>query len=583
MKIIEPLKKSIIGLYESIRRFPAAIGFSTAAAVIIMVLVHNEQNFSSDTKQILGRIAMVLALGIPVSLCINMVFERRREIPLAVRALAYGTEAAGLILYYFFLLKSFNMVPVTRYIGFSLAFYLAFVFIPYFFRRDGFELYVVRLLTRFFTTVLYSVVLYLGIVAIIFTVEKLLEIGINEKLYFDVWLAVVAVFATSFFLAGVPMQEEQLGINSYSKLLKVLLLYIVMPLTAIYTAILYIYFAKIIITVQWPVGIVAHLVLWYSVVCTAIILLASPLQNESRWAGRFMFIMPKLIIPLIIMMFLSVGIRVKAYGVTENRYYVIALGLWVLGVMMYLNLAGNKRNIVLPVSLALIAILSVAGPLSSYSVSKFSQNQRFEGLLEKYGMLQNGFITRSDKEISMADKKEISEILHYFSRSHSLEDVRYLPEGFKLSQMEQVFGFDADEFGNVYINNRYFAYNSGAVSSPIDIRGYSYMFRMSYYGSIEPVSAYDMEISYDDSSQEILINAEGRQIYKKSVANLVKQLREKLGEDSKHNVPLSDMSFEEENENIKVKIVFSHIDGHINEDEDSMRIDSMEFYMLVRK
>jgi len=55
-----------------------------------------------------------------------------------------------------------------------------------------------------------------------------------------------------------------------------------------------------------------------------------------------LFWLPKAIIPLLLVMFVCVGIRVNAYGVTENRYFAIALGVWVLVVMVYLALTGQK-------------------------------------------------------------------------------------------------------------------------------------------------------------------------------------------------------------------------------------------------
>ena len=50
---------------------------------------------------------------------------------------------------------------------------------------------------------------------------------------------------------------------------------------------------------------------------------------------------PKAILPLIVMMFISIGIRINAYGLTENRYYVVALGIWAFLVMIYFAFGKN--------------------------------------------------------------------------------------------------------------------------------------------------------------------------------------------------------------------------------------------------
>jgi hypothetical protein len=88
-----------------------------------------------------------------------------------------------------------------------------------------------------------------------------------------------------------------------------------------------------------------------------------------------------------------------------------------------MNLAKTKRNIILPVSLAIIAFLAVFGPWSSFSVSKFSQNQRFENILSRYNMIKGNEIIKPARTVSNEDKSEISQILSYFERSHKFSDV----------------------------------------------------------------------------------------------------------------------------------------------------------------
>jgi len=58
-----------------------------------------------------------------------------------------------------------------------------------------------------------------------------------------------------------------------------------------------------------------------------------------------------LILPLLAMMFIAMGIRINAYGITENRYFVLAAGLWVTGSMLYLIISKEPRNVYLPASL----------------------------------------------------------------------------------------------------------------------------------------------------------------------------------------------------------------------------------------
>lgn len=374
-----------------------------------------------------------------------------------------------------FLLKDFSMVSVTRYIAFSLAFYLIFTFIPYFYRRENFELYVIKLFTSFLITYLYSLILFLGLAAMLFTVDKLFSAGISSKLYFDIWLIVAGIFAPGFFLADIPEFGKEFSIDNYPKVLRVLLLNIVMPMIVVYSIILYVYFVKIIITWKWPEGIISNLVLWFSIISTIVIFFTYILRDRNKWVRIFTSIFPKLILPLLAMMFVSIAIRVNAYGITENRYFVIVAGLWVTGCMLYFSFTKSLKNTVLLVSLALIAVLSVSGPWSGYSVSKLSQNMRFEKILKTNNMLKDSSITKPPKDLQENDKKEISEIIAYFNRYHSLKDVKYLPVGFKTEQAKDILGFELQDYDGVRNgNSKYFDHYLSEDGSVMEINDYNY-------------------------------------------------------------------------------------------------------------
>ena len=604
MKLTDFIKRLIAGLYASIKRFPVTIILTSAVAIMLIIINHNEMNFSNELIEKLARITMLTALAVPLSLCIRLIFEKHANLSLIHKVAVYLAGIIVLILYYFFLLPDIRMVSVSRYIAFSIALYLCFISIPYIYRSKTnglnatcFELYVINLLSRFFVTVIYSAVLFAGLAAIIFTLDKLFSVPIQEKYYYYTWLIIAGVFAPAYFLSGLPSENHEVhpsyapgapekNAGNYPKPLKILLLYIVMPIIVVYTAILYVYFAKIIITLQWPVGLITHLVLWYSLISTGVIFLVSPLKEENKWVKGFIFRLTKIIIPLIAIMFVSIGIRVAAYGITENRYFVIILGLWVLGMMIYTSFTGARKNIAMPISLALVAVLSVSGPWSGYSVSKYSQNKRFEGILQKYGMLKDNIIVKPGVEIAESDRIELSEILHYFEQSHKLSDVKYLPKDFKMENMEDIFGFPYQY--NIYAaeKQKYFYYNVSEWSEPIDIKGYDYLVdsRGLYSGTGQFIDK--MHIKYDANSTILQIFHGDDIIYGKTLSDFGIQLYRKFGivekrMAQKQEISQEDMSFTEETDKVKLKFVFLNAYGEINSSKDKVSINSLEFYLLV--
>lgn len=209
---------------------------------------------------------MIIALGFPISICIKLYFEKKEVYKWGHIIAAFIGEGLILVLYYFFLLKDFSMVSTSRYVGVNLVVYLLFIFIPYLKYKENFELYAMKIFEKFFITIIYSIVLYGGLCAVLATIDKLLEVQVPSNFYYYTFLIVAGIFAPTYYLGGLPTVKDKFTIENYSNIFKVLVIYIIMPLITIYTVILYIYFARIIITVKWPVGLISNLVLWYAVI-----------------------------------------------------------------------------------------------------------------------------------------------------------------------------------------------------------------------------------------------------------------------------------------------------------------------------
>ncbi len=584
MKILHALNAVLIGFYSSIKRFPVTIGFSTAASVIVIILTEMDGAAAQNTTDLLKRIAMILALGVPLSLCVQLGFERCGIASNRTKTIVHVAGAALLVLYFLFLLPDFHPVSIIRYVAFNLALYLAFVILPYFYKRERFERYAITLSVRFLITGVYSAVLFAGIAIILFTINKLLAVAIPETAYFNVFVLISGVFAPCFFLAGIPAGEQTSESNDYSKPLKILLLNIVIPLIIAYTAILYIYFAKIIVTLQWPEGLVGHLVLWYSIVSIGVVLYITPLRGENKWARMFISGFPKIILPILVMMFISIGIRIDSYGVTENRYFVVAVGLWVWGTMIYWSLVKKPRNIMIFLALACIAILSVAGPWSAFSISKFSQNQRFERILLKHDMIRDNAIVKPAVAIPNTDKKEISQIISYFYKSHHIQDLHLIPKDFKTGQMESVFGFPYEPGQYGPAENEFFYFNASPSDKPVSIKGYDYLIDLRGYEQETGLSENDLAIQYDNKNEDARIRVlyQGTSIYDKPLASFIKQLSDAHMETDNKEIKPEEATFTDQTDRIELTLIVANVNGTRNRDTGQLAIKGMDGYILVK-
>jgi hypothetical protein len=513
-----------------------------------------------------------------MSLSITLGFERLKS----SKTVEYGSFALAafvLALYYFFLLPEFGMVSLTRYTAVTVALYLTFLAVPYYFKRPGFEMYVIKVISRFLVTALYSAILFAGLAITLLTIDLLLGINVSGVFYSNVWFVVAGIFAPCFFLAGLPAIDQDMALETYPTLLKVLLLYIVMPIILTYTMILYIYFLKTLMTMEWPQGTVSHLVLWYSVFSAGILFLLYPIVQENKLVKSFTTWFPKLILPALLVMFMAIGVRIQAYGVTENRYFVVILGLWVFGIMIYYNLTTRFRNIVLPLSLALIALLAVSGPWSAYSVSRYSQNLRFEALAAQYNMIQGDTLHKPTQDISDEDKREFVSILEYFDRSHDLRAVKLLPDGFEFQDMDQVFGFSREDIW-MSPGRQQFIHLHSQVKS-LDIRNYDFFISSANLMG-EAVTIDGLTVRYSPDEHKLVMLDGNQEIYSKDLRVLAEEVAGKYGTPYQE-VSVEDMTFVEDNADIQVKLVFINIFGRGDSDSDKITIDNMEFHLLLKQ
>jgi hypothetical protein len=572
-------------VFSSIKRFPVTLFIALVTAILLIYQNHNYPLVTNEIRSIIKRLAMVSALGIPISLCVKMFLERRLEIKKYVRVIIYLVLLIPLI-YFYYLLKDESIVSTIRYIGFTLVFYVAFTFIPYFYRRNNYEMYVVKLFTNFFITYLYSIILYGGLSAIIFTIDKLFNINMNGKVYVDILILVGTVFAPAYFLSSIPRYEETIDASSYSKVLNVLIMYIITPITIAYSIIMYAFFIKIIITGIWPNNLISNLVLWYSLISILVIFFIYPLKNTNKFTRNFVIWFPRLILPIILMMFISMGIRINVYGITEPRYLVMIAGIWVFINMTYIGFGKNIKNIFLTVSLVVFSIVSVLGPFSSYSISKSSQNNRFEKILQKNDMIINETVVKISNEISENDNRDLTSIIYYFDNNHKLKDLKYLPENFNIDDIEKVFGFKPDyniPKNNDGMNNvSYYLEDSEKIFSIEDYTYFidynNYPVKANYNNGINSSTNDNLTIVHSDGGSQLKIMNEKQEIYKVDINEVANKISEKsAGKDMRS---IGDMTFTDENDKIKIKLVFKNIYGSIN--NNKMKLLEANFYIFIK-
>ncbi|NNK49239.1 MAG: DUF4153 domain-containing protein [Gemmatimonadetes bacterium] len=419
-------------------RFPLVF-LSAAIAAAAGVLLPD----SSIEDTLLG-VLYVATLGIPLSLAVELVAERRGLSGLT-RWMAGFLVVALLVAIYVGRLSWSEPVELLRYVQLSVAAHLLVAVAPYLGVREwnGFWQYNRSLLLRFLIAGVFSFVLYVGLAIALLAVDNLLGVNVEGETYFRLWCVIAFLFNTWFFISGIPEDLEALDRRAdYPPALKVLGQYILSPLVTVYLLIITAYLGRILITRVWPSGWIGYLVSSVAVAGILSLLLLYPIEEreENRWVrsyARWFYIG---LIPANVMLLLAIWKRIQQYAITEPRYFLVILSLWLAGISLFYAFSRSRNIKVIPATLALLAIVTFAGPWSAYAVSRRSQTARLENLLQRNGMLVDGRVRAVEDSdgVPFDDRREIGAVLSYLAETHGTGSIEpWFPEG-RLAEVDTI-------------------------------------------------------------------------------------------------------------------------------------------------
>lgn len=301
---------------------------------------------------------------------------------------------------YFLLSPQFFQADLLRFALFILAGHLLVSFSMYPESTNVLEFWHFNkiLFLRFITAVLFSITLFAGLSVALLTIDTLFSYDISGVIYFRLFVIISLGFNSLFFLAGIPEASDysfdlqhppsdaKMKIDHhYPKILKIFTQYVLIPLLTIYFGILVVYELKIAINAQLPDGMVSVLILGYAVFGILSYLLIYPISKDSgnEWMRQFAELFFWLMLPLLILLFIAIGVRVFDYGLTELRYFIILLAIWLLGISLYFIIRKTPKIQLIPISLFILTLFATYGPQSATDLSKRSQQNRLRTFLPK--------------------------------------------------------------------------------------------------------------------------------------------------------------------------------------------------------
>jgi len=617
-------------------RFPLTLITSFIAVCIGIYLIE----FEKDAINLFPFINAMLcaALGIPLFFCIN-VFTQKLKL---AQSKSIIIKVGGVIiigLLYFTLPNSEETantsLPYIRYVIYNLSLHLLVSFAPYIKGREfnGFWQYNRILFTRFILSLVYSGFLYTGIALAMGAMQLLFDVKIQGETYGELFIFIGGFFNTWFFISGMPDDFDELEkIEHYPFGLKVFSQYILLPLLLLYLVILYMYGAKIIALWDWPKGVVSWLIVAVSVLGIFTFLLIHPYgqKDENSWIKKFTKVFYFIVVPLVILLFLAISIRLSDYGITINRYIILLLGVWLTLVSGYFIIGKNNIKFI-PISLCIMMLLMSFGPWSMFSVSERSQANRLEQILTQHNILKAGKIENeqelsidstfyhqkldfpNQKLITDSVANEIKSIIDYLDDHHGFNSIKnWYTQDFdneiesynktkkrwsRINEAEIYMKAMGLEYRYYYVNseNDYFSYSTPYYRQITNIKGYDYMLDIDYYYYTENNYNENNKIPFEldgvaygikrvNKDRYILeLFKEEESILAIDIDNLKEDLIGKYGKKYQNDLPQNELTIKGDEGNISYKLEIQNLNFRTEKGKTNIESINGKLFMQIKK
>ena len=381
---------------------------ATNIVIIIATLVFTFANFNAWSKFLtsFAIIAVIAAINFFVA---ESYFKKK-----SARIYSYiiGFAIAG-IFERFVHYNTFGTSIYRILIGYSIVAFLIGLFKVI--KNSGLELskYCTRAFKNLFGTGVIYGILVVGFILIMTIAISLLTSG---KDYEPVMRAQIAIFG--LFLVPATLLSITNTEGESSKFIEAVISFVLLPLTAIATIIIYIYMLKILALRQIPQNSIYRIIAGLFVVAFPVWVMTYEYKQKNKFVEVFSKIMPIAFIPLIGLQIYSIGARIEQNGITPVRYIGVMFIIFEI-IAIILSIVNKRKyltNVVL-VAAGLLAISTILPVVNMEQISNYNQAARLRNAWRE---------GESFTSLSKEEKATASSAYKYLLRQEKPE--KYLPK-----------------------------------------------------------------------------------------------------------------------------------------------------------
>lgn len=382
------IKESILFLADMFKEYPFTLGIIMAIAILNMIFMEGDQ--LKDARKIYENLNIYLIIFGAQSLFVEEHFSKYRKNEETTPLIYWIGEAASFVIAipatYLIKMDTGEFNRVSDFSGRFFGVYsgvLVVLAIYHMYKRleEKFETYCIKAFGACFKSSIIYGLFALGIAIIVLIFEELIADTGHFLARAEIFLA--AGIYVPMILSCLSKAGEEIG-----KFAKVVFLYVLQPLLLVAFLIIYIYIFKIIFTMTLPSNEVFEILAFLFAIGMPIWTMAMAF-NDTEYENKLSLLakfVPYAFIPFIILQCICIGLRIKNYGVTEERYFAVALIVFeVLYFVFYILQVILKKNLIalsLFVACAMSVVIFVLPFVNVYDVSLNSQMARLEQMLK---------------------------------------------------------------------------------------------------------------------------------------------------------------------------------------------------------
>ncbi len=371
------IKKYPSQISTAFKRFPLAVAFAiftTIAFIYVFESGHSPTEYKFSHWLMIYPIAASM-----IALSVSLVQESRKRfnfLPHIIAGTIWLAISIALVLYF---PKNSNDIGRT-YVGTTYLFiyttaFLSIFVAPFFKQKDenGFWVFLMRNAKAAVVAIAISVVLLVAIDGLLFGFFNLFDIKVSARPF--VYSAIISsctIFPILFF-SGIPSisdcQQEPPTLNKFETSTN---RFIFLPVVSLYIALLYAYIVKIIIQWEMPKGMVSFLVSASMLLMLLHVTKTYPERiNPKRTLEKTLLkILPAACIPLVILMSVGIFRRITDYGISESRYYVLAINIFFYAIIAILLIDKIRcKSRFIAIVFCSMFLIATNGPLSAINVT----------------------------------------------------------------------------------------------------------------------------------------------------------------------------------------------------------------------